>query len=328
VGSTPFGGTPAVLPGTLQAENFDDGGSGIGYVDTTAANLGGQFRTTNVDIEGSADVGGGYNIGWIAPGEWLKYTVNVTTAGTYDLEMRVASSGSGGTFHIEVNGTNVSGTISIPNTGGWQSWTTVKKPGVALTAGVQVWKVVIDAVGANGAVGNLNYIRVASPVSGPVAFAGTPTALPGTLQLENFDEGAAGAAFADTSLGNLGGQYRATDVDIETTSDTGAGYSLGWVFAGEWLRYSVNVATAGIYDIDVRVASGGVGGTFHIEVNGVDKTGPIAVPNTGGWQTWRTIRAPGVTLGAGAQVWRLVMDTNGPTTAVGNFNWLTATIKP
>lgn len=328
VGPTPFGGTPLPLPGTLQAENFDDGGSGIGYVDTTAANLGGQYRTTNVDIEGSADVGGGYNIGWIAPGEWLKYTVNVTTAGTYDLEMRVASSGSGGTFHIEVNGTNVSGTISIPNTGGWQSWTTVKKPGVALSAGVQVWKVVIDAVGGNGAVGNLNYIRVALPVSGPVAFAGTPTALPGTLQMENFDEGAAGAAFADTSLGNLGGQYRATDIDIETTSDTGGGYSLGWVFAGEWLRYSVNVSTAGIYDIDVRVASGGVGGTFHIEVNGVDKTGPIAVPNTGGWQTWRTIRAPGVTLAAGAQVWRVVMDTNGPTTAVGNFNWLAVTLRP
>jgi len=57
-------------------------------------------------------------------------------------------------------------------------------------------------------------------------------------------------------------------------------------------------------------------------VNGVDKTGPIAVPNTGGWQTWTTVSTSGVTLAAGKQVVRLVMDTNGASGSVGNFNWL------
>ena len=113
-----------------------------------------------------------------------------------------------------------------------------------------------------------------------------------------------------------------TGVDVESTADSGGGYDVGWAFAGEWLNYSATVGTAGTYDIDVRVASGGAGGTFHIEVNGVDKTGPLAVPNTGGWQTWATIRKTGVALSAGPQVWRLVMDTNGATTAVGNFNWI------
>jgi Carbohydrate binding module (family 6)/PLD-like domain len=324
---TPFGGTATALPGTLQAENFDDGGSGVAYSDTTVANLGGQYRTTTaVDIETVTDVGGGYDVGWVMAGEWLKYTVNVTTAGTYTLEMRVASSGTGGTFHVEVNGTNVTGTLSIPNTGGWQTWTTVKKD-VTLAAGTQVWKVAFDTNGAGGGVGNLNYIRVSAPVSGPSAFGGTPATLGGTLQLENFDEGAAGAAFVDTTAGNAGGQYRTTDVDIETTTDTGGGYNVGWAFAGEWLRYSVNVSTAGVYDLDVRVASAGAGGTFHIEVNGFNKTGTVTVPNTGGWQAWQTVRVSAVTLSAGAQVWRLVMDTNGATTAVGNFNWLKATIR-
>ncbi|HXH05027.1 MAG TPA: hypothetical protein VNI83_00395, partial [Vicinamibacterales bacterium] len=41
----------------------------------------------------------------------------------------------------------------------------------------------------------------------------------------------------------------------------------------------------------------------------------------GGWQTWRTIRKPGVSLAAGVQVWRLVMDTAGPSAAVGNLNF-------
>jgi len=91
----------------------------------------------------------------------------------------------------------------------------------------------------------------------------------------------------------------------------------------EWLNYTVDVISAGNYDLDVRVASAGAGGTFHIEVNGVNKTGPLTVPNTGGWQTWTTIRCPTIALSAGPQVWRLVMDSNGSTKAVGNFNYIT-----
>jgi len=151
-------------------------------------------------------------------------------------------------------------------------------------------------------------------------------ALPGTIQAEDFDAGGNGSAYRDTTTGNTGGKYRSTDVDIESTP--AGGYDVGWVAAGEWLKYTVNVATAGTYDLDIRVGSAVVGGTFHIEVDGVDKTGPISVPNTGGWQTWQTIRVSGVTLAAGTQVWRVVMDTNGSnTTSVGNFNWLQATLR-
>ena len=71
----------------------------------------------------------------------------------------------------------------------------------------------------------------------------------------------------------------------------------------------------------MRLASNGAGGTFHIEVNGVNKTGPIAVPNTGGWQVWTTVTKTGVALAAGPQVIRVVMDANGPSGSVANFNW-------
>ena len=321
--STPYSGTPVALPGTIQAENFDNGGSGVAYSDNSSANQGGQYRSTGVDIESTSDAGGGYDVGWIAAGEWLNYTVDVATAGTYDIEFRVASSGAGGTFHLEINGTDVTGSMAVPSTGGWQTWTTIKKTGVSLAAGTKIWQLVFDTNGASGAVGNLNYIRVAAPSGGgggPAPFGGTPTVLPGTLEFENFDDGGANVAYVDTTNGNSGGKYRSTDVDIESTS--GGGYDVGWAFAGEWLKYTVDVSAAGTYDLDIRVASGGTGGTFHIEVNGVNKTGSIAVPNTGGWQTWKTITVSGVTLAAGTQVWRVVMDTNGPTTAVGNFNWM------
>ena len=97
-GRTPFGGTAAALPGTVQAENFDEGGAGVAYVDTTAGNGGGQYRTTDVDIESTTDTGGGYNVGRTRPGEWLKYSVTVASAGTYALDVRVANVGTGARF--------------------------------------------------------------------------------------------------------------------------------------------------------------------------------------------------------------------------------------
>ena len=73
------------------------------------------------------------------------------------------------------------------------------------------------------------------------------------------------------------------------------------------------------------MASAGAGGIFHLEVNGADVTGPLGAPNTGGWQSWTTLRKTGVTLTAGLQTWRLVMDANGSTGAVANFNYIRAT---
>jgi len=146
---------------------------------------------------------------------------------------------------------------------------------------------------------------------------------PLTVQFEDYDGGGQGVGYFDTTPGNSGGVYRNNWVDIQATTDTGGGYNVGWVKATEWLDYTETIAAAGTYAFDVRVASNGAGGTFHIAVNGVDKTGPITIPNTGGWQAWTTITKSGVALAAGAQVIRFVMDTNGASGSVGNFNWFT-----
>ena len=159
-----------------------------------------------------------------------------------------------------------------------------------------------------------------TPLSSP--YGGTPAALPGTIQLENYDLGGEGLAYHDSTSGNTGAAYRKDDVDVQASSDVGGGYNLGWTRGGEWLTYSVNVTAAGTYAIDARIASSGVGGTFHVEVNGVDKTGPMNVPDTGGWQNWVTISKTNVALAAGPQTLRLVMDATGPGSAVAKFNWL------
>jgi glucosylceramidase len=319
-GSTPFTGTPITVPGTIEAEQFDNGGEGVAYHDQSAGNAGGQYRNTDVDIEATTDVNGGFDVGWVYPGEWLNYTINVATAGTYTLDARVACPGAGGTFHLEVNGVAVTGTLTIPNTGGWQAWTSISTP-IQLTAGTQILRLVFDAVGPSGAIGNVNYLRVSAPASGSTPFTGTPITVPGTIEAEQFDNGGEGVAYHDQSAGNAGGQYRATDVDIEATTDVNGGFDVGWVYPGEWLNYTINVATAGTYTLDARVACPGPGGTFHLEVNGVAVTGKLTIPNTGGWQVWTTVSTP-IQLTAGTQILRLVFDAVGSSGAIGNVNYL------
>ena len=83
------------------------------------------------------------------------------------------------------------------------------------------------------------------------------------------------------------------------------------------------MASARTYAIDVRVSSSGAGGTFHVEVDGVNVTGALTVPNTGGWNAWSTVTKTGVSLTAGQHVLRLVLDTNGSSTGMtGNFNYI------
>jgi subtilisin family serine protease len=407
--STPFGGTPAAIPGLIEAENFDEGGQGIAYSDTTSANLLGKYRSTSVDIESTSDLGGGYNIGWIAAGEWLKYTVSVSLVASYTLELRLAAPGTGGVLHLEVDGTDVTGPVAVPNTGGWQTWQSVLVPGIALNTGLHVLRLVFDIAGSSGSVANVNFIRWRIPgvnvppavsltapatgasyyepasvplnataydADGTIAqvnfFAGTtliatdttspyaltwtnvpagtytvtavaidnsgasttstgatiqvfgtpPAAVPGLIEAENFDNGGEGVAYHDTTAGNTGGKYRATDVDIETTTDAGGGYNLGWVVASEWLKYTTSVATTATYTLELRVASTGTGGTGHVEIDGVNVTGSIAVPNTGGWQTWTSVFVPGIPMSAGSHVIRLVTDTNGSTGYFGNINFM------
>jgi len=158
--NTSFSGTPIALPGTIQAENYDKGGEGIAYHDTTSGNSGGAYRSDNVDIRVTTDTSGGYNLKSVRAGEWLLYPVNVATAGSYAIDLRFASSGPGGTVHLSLDGTNLTGAWSLPDTGGWDTWKTVTKTGIALPAGQHTLKLSIDANGSGGTAADINWIAV------------------------------------------------------------------------------------------------------------------------------------------------------------------------
>jgi len=294
--SAPYNGVAAAIPGTIQVENFDNGGDGVAYHDTDAVNSGGQYRQTGVDIE--ATEGGGQNIGWAAAGEWLAYTVNVASAGSYAADFRVASLGQGGTMHLELDGASISGPVRVPDTGWWQTWQVVSTR-VTLPAGTHALRLVMDSSGAN-AVGNIDWITFA---------ADAPAApVPLRIMAVDFDNGANGDTYRDDSAGNAGGAYRATDVDIEPCAE--GGFNVGWIGAGEWLRYTVDVASPGNYLLQFRVASPSGGGSLHVNAGGTNVSGAVSVPVTGSWQSWTTVSAP-VTLAAGRQALTVSFDAGG-----------------
>lgn len=144
-------------------------------------------------------------------------------------------------------------------------------------------------------------------------FKGTPHAIPGLIEAEDYDLGGEGAAFHEgNTTGNEGlATYRNDQqVDVETTQDGTGAYNLGYTLKGEWLEYTVNVANKGLYDLDLRLAADGAGKTLHIEMDDVNITGAITVPNTTGWQTWETVHIANLNLSAGQKVMRIVFDAD------------------
>jgi hypothetical protein len=120
----------------------------------------------------------------------------------------VAANGPGGTFHLEFGGTNLTGPLAIPNTGGWQTWTNVTAT-VTLAAGVQAMRVVVDGSGSTGIVGNLNYIRIDG--------ATPPAATEVVLYASDFTQRGAWVLQSDTSA--AGGQKMLTpDNGVANTS--------------------------------------------------------------------------------------------------------------
>lgn len=124
-----------VLPGVIEAENYDLGGSGIAFNDSGSGNNGNSYRSDDVDVEAASDTGGGYNVGWIANGEWLEYTTTSIQAGTYDITLRVASNNNGGSKSIllKLNGTTIGSSV-VNYTGGWQNYEDLTISGVSLSA--------------------------------------------------------------------------------------------------------------------------------------------------------------------------------------------------
>ena len=178
------------------------------------------------------------------------------------------------------------------------------------------YTIVAKAIDDLGAEGSDSVAITVGTGCGQEPYYGAPFQIPTRIQAEDYDIGGEGVAYHDTNPANEGGAYRADEgVDVESSSDNGGGYNLGWIEPDEWTEYTVNVPGDGDYTLEVRVASIYSGRSFHLEFDGIDVTGSLDVPHTGQWQGWETISTT-VTLEGGTQIMRFVSETG-----LFNLNW-------
>ncbi len=111
------------VPGTLEAEDFDNGAQNTAYAESDAKTADTGHRGAHaIDIRGDGNASGGYYIGEVQPGEWMCYTIDVDEAGAYSIDTYcVKGDGSEGNFYFEVDGRGATRSIAMPQ-GGWMDF--------------------------------------------------------------------------------------------------------------------------------------------------------------------------------------------------------------
>jgi endoglucanase len=274
-----WGGTPppppppcstVSVPGLVQAESY--------------------CQMSGIQLEPTSDADGGQNVGYIDNGDWLTYSVDVKTAGSYKVSYRVASAVGGGMIQLEqAGGGTAFGTLAVPNTGGWQNWSTISH-NVTLAAGKQSIAMLAKAGGFN-----LNWIKLEG--------GDLPPPPPGGITIQGED------------------YLVMSGVKLEATSDAGGGQNVGYIDSGDWMSYpAVSIAASGLYTVEYRVASLAGGGSLQLEeAGGAPVYGTVSIPATGGWQTWATVKHT-VNLSAGSHKFGIKANSGG-----WNLNWLRVT---
>ena len=183
------------IPGVVYATDYDMGRNGQAYFDIdlanyhvstgnyTAWNKGWAYRNDGVDIEPCQDNvnTNGFNVGWIDEGEWMQYDIDVEESAIYDIEIRFATAGFDGSFRLNADGSDLTGTRYVANTGGYQSWGTVTVPDVILTPADQKFRFYSE--GSDYNMSSFNFIQKAATTSIPAEFLSAHTVDENTVQL-------------------------------------------------------------------------------------------------------------------------------------------------
>jgi hypothetical protein len=292
---------PYPIPGRLEFENYDMGGLNIGYFTTDHIGCaGGAYRKDGqtaslcatspmADLNYSAPNGDVYYdtgtaldgttypnattedvyIGAVRPGDYVNITVNVLTAGTYDVSSTWASGngnpgkeGGNGAMELKIftNGTMVlDWTATFPNyntTANFHNWKTYDMGTVTLPAGLQVIK--MQSVDPHL---NLDYVLFSIPgtdggtgTTGAAGVSGADASATGTGGAAGGSAGTTGTAGATSTTGGGGqsGALGTTGTAGQTGSTSGGAGTTGAAGTG--------VTTTGTAGASVTGAAG-IGGT-------------------------------------------------------------------
>ena len=248
----------------IEAEDYKAGTNGVEYFDREADNFGNAYRVNEgVDIEATGDTaGGGFNIGWANPGEYLTYDVNIPETGNYELILRLANADNfNKKIDVVIGGQTYA--AEVAGTGGFQNYVDVVLPNVDLTAGIQQLRLDIQSENVN-----INYIQLEAKE--PVIDVIAPTASLDTTTLTKQLNSAGAAMFAVTFTDDMaidsatigadditvtapdGTTLSVTAIDVNTAGNgtpRTATYSIA-APGGKW-----DVADKGEYTVAINVGS-------------------------------------------------------------------------
>ncbi len=241
------------LPGVIEAENFN--------------------ASFGVQTEATTDASGGLNVGFIEAGDWMEYRVFAPAAGAYKLRLRVASGNAGGApnaIGFTSGGTSLA-TLSVPGTGGWQSWATVQGT-VALAAGTQTLRLSALAGGWNA-----NWLELAPVAAGS---AGNLLVNPG------LETGSA------SGWNDWNGGVAAQSVDTDTPYE-GASKLTHWAASDyrQLTRQTVAVPN-GLYRLSAKARTGGGQNALHLyaKTSGLERRSNISSAGSLYWKSYEIDR--------------------------------------
>ncbi len=238
------------LPALIQAEAYTD--------------------SSGINTEGTTDYGAGKNVSHIDPNDWLEYKVYSPSNSIYSMRYRVSNFGLASTFLVKVDGATVK-TITVPATGGWQTWVYVYDT-LALLSGNHTIR-----IQANTLKFNFNWFEMQLPNNNL------------HIEAENY------SAMSGVQTGNV--------------SDIDGGLYVKSIDNNDYMDYSVTIPAAGTYTVKYRVATPNNGGVLYLKQGGTTMAN-ISIPNTGAYQTWTTISNT-ATFAAGTQTFRLQATPGG-----------------
>ena len=193
----PYNGTPAAIPGTIEAEEYDFGGQGVSYNDKDSENRGEAFRNDGVDIYKGAT---GFKIGYCEEGEWMNYSVDVKETSRYTISISAGTDNPDASFQFLIDGQEVTGVISAPNTGSFTDYSTVMARTKEISAGPHTLQLKITGSWVD--IDNMKFVKYESNGNDPYDENGCVT---GNRSIEDLE-----SIFSTIKLSNVNPKVKPT----------------------------------------------------------------------------------------------------------------------
>ena len=272
---------------TYVAQNYSDTDITVDFSDGFSLNVPANTMKTNRDVDLSGTISTSFNQAYVGG------SVDLTTEAT-------------GIGITKVEFFNDSGLVATDNTAPYMA--TAEN----LTSGIHNFYAKVH--NSSGFV-TTNSVQVVVGEQKP--YLNQPFQIPGTIQAGNYDyfEGGKGQdiSYFDSTVGNSGAEdsdFR-TDEYVDAVSDV-EGETVGWIEAGEWLEYTIDVTQSGYYKMDFRYATeNNSGGPFNLELDGQQVASNITVSSTGKWDAWATKSVNGIPLIQGEHILRVDVAKGG-----------------